>query len=241
MLAPAPLNGTAIAHRLTRLRTAIVECLEEPHGLLSRELRHWPERSNIDREALATLLESLAALADDAEESIHAAREVGLLRENLRDLDQRYAGDVSAEWQFAVEEPRLHEAISNAWSASSITAIKHDLGMLAEFFEARRTALATELGMLRSYVGGTGGADLGMAEGLDAEVANFSELARQRMADSLENANEIVSTSSADHLVHLGRPLREKFNRRLISKELEQREKLLRKAGDARWSRGARR
>ena len=81
-----------------------------------------------------------------------------------------------------------------------------------------------------------------LPEGLDAEVASFSELARRRMTDLLENANQVVGRSSADHLVHLGRPLEEKPNDRpLSSTEPQERETLLRKAGDVRWSRETRR
>ena len=144
-LCAVSVDATSISRRVVRLRTAIVEVLGDPRGALARSLQHWPEGSEVDRQALLELRDTLRSLADEGEELFNVWGQITGLRHELSKLESRYRHDLPNEWRRVVQEPCLPEAIARAWSAKSVGALTEDVRVVAEFLEHRHGVLRKEL------------------------------------------------------------------------------------------------
>jgi hypothetical protein len=226
-------DKSTASRRIQRLRTTIVEVTDDQRGVLAKVLQRWPERSAADRAALIELADILRQHADQAEAQLSLWKEIRALRATLDALEAQYESDLPKEWRRAVLDPGLRQALMRATSTSSVAAIRGDVQAAAEFLSDRRTALRNELAALTqaSVIGSDP-----LPNPLEQEVQIRIVASKQYALGELEAASISVAKSSADHLAHLGRPLKNAPSGRVLNaKESQQRAVRLRQAGDARW------
>jgi len=235
-LSALAVDGSSISRQVVRLRTAIVEVLDDPRGVLARSLQHWPDGSGVDRQALFEVRDTLRSLADEGEELFNAWGQISGLRHELAKLESRYREDLPNEWRRVALEPRLCEAIASAWSATSIATLTEDVQIAAELLQHRHGILRKELEALRARVPGADSHEPATSD-LEAQVLNARALVREQALGQLRTANASVASSSADQLAHLGHRLTNTSAALpLNAKDLHQRQARLREAGEARWS-----